>query len=129
MLTSIPLFTFIVIGYNIMIFSFPATLDSSIFLVHLPSGAEWFFSVSDLILTLSLIFLYLEVFKSTRTNTSSIVNHSLSLVVFVVCLIEFIVFKPLANSTFFLIMLMTLIDVIAGFTVTISSARRDIDYR
>ena len=129
MLTSIPFFAFIVIAYNIMIFSFPATLDSSIFLVHLPSGADWFFSVNDLILTLSLIFLYLEVFKSTRTNTSSIVNHSLSLVVFVVCLIEFIVFKPLANSTFFLIMLMTLIDVIAGFTVTISSARRDIDYR
>ena len=129
MLTSVPLFAFIVIAYNILIFSFPATLGNSIFLVHLPSGADWFFSGNDLILTISLIFLYLEIFKSTRTSTSSIVNHSLSLVVFVICLIEFIVFKPLANSTFFLIMLMTLIDVIAGFTVTISSARRDIDYR
>ncbi len=128
MFTSIPLFALIVIAYNIMIFSFPATLDSSILLIHLPSGADWLFSVHDLILTIALIFLYLEIFKSTCTNTSSIVNHSLSLVVFVVCLIEFIVFKPLANSTFFLIMLMTLIDVIAGFTVTIAAARRDVDY-
>ena len=128
MLTSVPLFAFIVIAYNIMIFSFPATLGSSIFLIHLPSGADWFFSVNDLVLTLSLIFLYFEIFRSTYTDTGSILNHSLSLVVFVICLIEFIVFKPLANSTFFLIMLMTLIDVIAGFTVTISSARRDVDY-
>ncbi len=128
MLASIPLFVFIVIAYNILIFSFPATLNSSIFLIHLPSGADWFFSANDLILTVSLIFLYFEIFRSTHTDTGSILNHSLSLVVFVVCLIEFIVFKPLANSTFFLIMLMTLIDVIAGFTVTISAARRDVDY-
>ena len=128
MLTSIPLFAFIVITYNILIFSFPTVLGNSIFLIHLPSGADWFFSVSDLILTVSLIFLYFEIFRSTHTDTGSILNHSLSMVVFVVCLIEFIVFKPLANSTFFLIMLMTLIDVIAGFTVTISAARRDVDY-
>ena len=128
MLASIPLFAFIVIAYNILIFSFPAILGNSIFLIHLPSGADWFFSVNDLILTVSLIFLYFEIFRSTHTDTDSILNHSLSLVVFVICLIEFIVFKPLANSTFFLIMLMTLIDVIAGFTVTISAARRDVDY-
>ena len=128
MLTSIPLFAFIVIAYNILIFSFPTLLSNSIFLIHLPSGADWFFSVNDLILTVSLVFLYFEVFRSTHTDTGSIMSHSLSMVVFVVCLIEFIVFKPLANSTFFLIMLMTLIDVIAGFIVTISAARRDVDY-
>jgi hypothetical protein len=31
--------------------------------------------------------------------------------------------------TFFLIMVMALIDVIAGFTVTISTARRDLQYQ
>ena len=34
----------------------------------------------------------------------------------------------LGNTTFFLILLMTLIDVIAGFTVTITAARRNVSY-
>jgi 3-oxoacyl-[acyl-carrier-protein] synthase-1 len=36
-----------------------------------------------------------------------------------------LVMRQMANMTFFLIMLMTASDVIAGFTVTISSSRRD----
>ena len=50
----------------------------------------------------------------------------LMLVVFIVALIELLVMPAMANMTFFLIVLMTLSDVIAGFTVTISTARRDI---
>jgi hypothetical protein len=34
-------------------------------------------------------------------------------------------FHAFATSVFFLIMLMTLLDVMAGFMVTIASARRD----
>jgi hypothetical protein len=39
-----------------------------------------------------------------------------------------LVMPRMANMTFFLIVLMTVIDVIAGFTVTISTARRDIQH-
>lgn len=129
MLASIPLLAVIVVVYNFIVFSSPSLLSQSLLTIHLPSGADWFFTLNDLILTLSLFLLYVEIFKSTRTTAASIVDHSLSLLVFIVCLVEFITLRPLANSTFFLIMLMTLIDVIAGFTVTISSARRDIEYQ
>ncbi|MEZ5582081.1 MAG: hypothetical protein R3F37_04235 [Candidatus Competibacteraceae bacterium] len=41
-------------------------------------------------------------------------------------MIEFITVQQLGTSTFFLLMMMALIDVIAGFTVTVSSAHRGI---
>ena len=44
---------------------------------------------------------------------------------FIICLVEFLMFEGFATSVFFLIMLMTLMDVMAGFMVTIASARRD----
>ena len=43
----------------------------------------------------------------------------------VVCLIEFLIMPNFATSTFFIIMSMTLLDVLAGVIVTIVSARRD----
>ena len=48
------------------------------------------------------------------------------MLVFVVALIEFIVLPGFATSAFFLITMMALVDVMAGFTVSIVTARRDI---
>jgi hypothetical protein len=71
------------------------------------------------------VLLCVEVYRATSSSTAAILNHVLSLVVFIVALIELLVMPRMANMTFFLIVLMTLSDVIAGFTVTISTARRD----
>ena len=43
-----------------------------------------------------------------------------------IALIELLVMPRMTHMTFFLIVLMTVSDVIAGFTVTISTARRDL---
>ena len=77
---------------------------------------------------IGLLFLYFEVLKSTRTGTASILDHVLSLALFVVCLLELLLVARAANSAFFLLTIMTLIDVISGFTVSISVARRDIGF-
>lgn len=129
MWSSIPLFAFILLAYNVLVFAFQGTVGGTFLQVRLPSQAEWSFGVNDLLLAVALVFLYVEILRATGTATHSIMNHVLSLVVFVICLIEFIIFPAFGNSTFFLITLMALIDVIAGFTVTISSARRDVDFR
>ena len=63
--------------------------------------------------------------KSTSTGTSSILNHAVSMILFIVCLVEFLLMPNFATSTFFIIMSMTLLDVLAGVIVTIVSARRD----
>jgi len=101
-------------------------LNHPLFEITLPSAAPpWAFTVSDAVLLLSLALLFFEILKSTRTGGNSVVDHALSMIVFVVCLILFLIWPPAGTSLFFLIMLTTLIDVIAGFSVTIRSARRD----
>jgi hypothetical protein len=78
-----------------------------------------------MVLAVALFVLFFEILKSTRTGGNSVVDHALSMIVFVVCLILFLIWPPAATSLFFLIMLTSLIDVIAGFSVTIRAARRD----
>ena len=121
----IPTLFYTVVVYNILALLGGDILDAGIWKIGLISGAEWSLSVNELILTLSVIFLYIEIFKSTRTSTSSIIDHGLSMGLFIICLLEFIMIPSMGNSTFFIIMLICLLDVVAGFTVTISTARRD----
>jgi len=94
----------------------------------LPSGHVWAFATADLFLLLSVIALYFEVLKATRTSQASVLDHILSLFAFVFCLIGFLLVPSLGTSTFLLISVMALFDVIAGFTITINSARRDFAY-
>ncbi len=94
--------------------------------IPLPTGGRWDVSSGDLLLTLALALLFLELLKSTSASTSAIVNHAFSLILFVGCLVQFLLIPAFATSVFFLLMMMTLLDVLAGFIVTIVAARRDI---
>ncbi|MBG51285.1 MAG: hypothetical protein JJ939_08840 [Alphaproteobacteria bacterium] len=124
MFGSLPLMAIVVIVYNILAFT-GTPLDMSLLEAKLVSGAVWSVSVSDVLLTSGLILLFLEMISATRTGSSTVINHGLSLVVFVAALVEFIVLPQFGTSTFFLITMFTLLDVVAGFTVTIATARRD----
>jgi hypothetical protein len=90
------------------------------------SGDTWKFSFGDLLVLGSLALLFVEVIKATRTTTREIINHGLSMLTFVVALIEFITLKGFATSPFFIIMAMTLFDVIAGYTISIVAAEHDL---
>ncbi|MCB2055254.1 MAG: hypothetical protein KDE35_13550 [Geminicoccaceae bacterium] len=125
MLAAFPLLAIPVAIYNALVFAAPDVLDGSLGSIRLLSGDGWRIGTGDLLLAAGLILLYLEIFKSTRTGTASIVDHTLSMLLFIVCLLEFVALDGFATSVFFLLTLMTLIDVVAGFTVTISTARRD----
>lgn len=89
------------------------------------SGVHWTLTKGDAILLLAIIFLFFEILKSTSTGTSTIVNHAISMILFIVCLIQFLLLPNFATSTFFILMSMALLDVLAGVVVTIVSARRD----
>ena len=123
-LSSVPLLAFVVIAY-VAFAAGGADFTLTQFTVPMPSGAVWNISLGDMMLAFSLFVLFFEVLKSTRTGGNSVVDHALSMMVFVACLILFLVWPLAGTSLFFLIMLTTLVDVIAGFSVTIRSARRD----
>ena len=77
--------------------------------------------------SIGLFALFGEILKATRTTRVSVVDHAMSLIAFIVCLIAFLLWSAASTSVFFLLMIMTLVDVLAGFTVSLSGARRDID--
>lgn len=125
-MASIPLLAFVVAAYTALALAAPAGLDGVAFILPLLSGAELPFRGGDLLLVVGLFLLCIEIYRATSSSSAAILNHVLSLAVFIAALIEWLVMPRMGNMTFFLILLMTLIDVIAGFTVTIASARRDL---
>ena len=102
-----------------------AGVNSAAITVTMLSGVRFSLSWGDLLLTFSIIFLFVEVIKSTRTYSPTIINHMASMVLFIVCLIEFLLFPSFDTSAFFLLTMMVLVDALAGMIVTIVSARRD----
>jgi hypothetical protein len=123
-LSAIPLLAFVVIAYVAFAWA-GADFTLPRFTPTMPSGGVWQITLGDMLLTVALIVLFFEVVKATRTGGNSVVDHALSMIVFIACLILFLVWQPAATSLFFLITVISLIDVIAGFSVTIRSARRD----
>lgn len=89
------------------------------------SGARLLLTWGDLLLLLAILFLFAEVLKSTGTGPGAIFNHMLSMGLFVVCLVEFLLFANFATSVFFLMTAIVLLDALAGMVVSIVSARRD----
>jgi hypothetical protein len=96
--------------------------------VELPmvSGDTWKVSWGDLFLLASMGLLFVELLRATKTGAESIMNHALSVVVFVAALLLFIIVQGFGNSVFFLFMSMTFLDFMAGFIVTTVTARRDL---
>jgi steroid 5-alpha reductase family enzyme len=113
---------------NVLIFFVDGGLAKQLFTATLPSGSALNVTAGDLAVLVGLVFLYFEILKSTRTGQSSIIDHALSLALFVTALLEFLLAKGAGNMPFLLLTIMTLIDVIAGFTVSISVARRDVGF-
>lgn len=129
---AIPLLIFVFLFYNlIVLFGGDAdpniALRKEVFALTLPNGKfPWSFSRGDLVILLLLVMLFFELLKATYTSSTSLLDHGLSMLVFVACLIEFLMISQAQTSIFFFLVVATLIDVVAGYTIGIRVARRDL---
>ena len=87
---AIPLLVFAFILYNLIVLAFGGAdagdaLTRPIFSMTLLSGGVWTFTWGDLILLITLVLLFVEIVKSTFTTTSTLIDHALSMVVFIAC--------------------------------------------
>ncbi len=128
---AIPLLLFVFLAYNaIVLVGGGNNPDEVLRQVVLPipmlNGHTWTFTTGDLIIFALLILLFFELLKATYTSSTSLLDHGLSMLVFVVCLIEFLMVRQAQTSVFFFIVVATLIDVVAGYTIGIRVARRDL---
>jgi len=113
--------------YNIIAFLMPGVAWSSVVsTVHMMSGVDWTMTTGDVLVALAILLLCGEVMKPPRISRRTIIDHALSLILFLGMLIEFILVKQAATATFFLLLIVGFIDVLGGFAVTLRSAQRDL---
>ncbi|SNY90782.1 hypothetical protein SAMN04515647_0955 [Cohaesibacter sp. ES.047] len=123
-----PLFVYNAFAFGLMGARVGDPWSAPIFTVQMLSDARWTLTLGDLMIIAALILLFVEILKATRTGMGSIVDHILSTLLFVAYLIEFLLVRETATSVFFILMVISLIDVIAGYSVTIRGARRDMTF-
>jgi hypothetical protein len=134
MLRMFPLLLIVVVIYNILVFghglashgAMEAFLAQSSVNIHMFSGDSWSFSIGDFLILIALALLFVEIVKATRTSSREIINHGLSMITFVVAIIEFITLKGFSTSPFFFITMFTLFDVVGGYTISIVAAEHDL---
>ena len=116
--------------YNIVAFIFRLPNDNwtaPVTTVHMMSGQDWVLTWEDLIIAFSILLLAIEIVKSTRVGMRTIVDHMLAMLLFIAMLVEFLLVDRAGTSTFFLLTMITVVDVMVGFTVSVRSSQRQVE--
>lgn len=127
-LISFPLLVIIVAVYNALVFGAATNFDETAFSWDMMSGAFVNVTIGDTIILGGLFLLFCEIIKAVRVGNSTIADHMLSTAVFIGALIEFLLVKSAGTSVFLVIVFLCFIDVVAGYTISIRSARRDVSF-
>lgn len=122
---SFPILAIVIAAYLLMAAGGGMLLDGDAYSMTLASGAEMTLRGGDFFVIFGLLALFLEMLKAARPGRSAILDHILSTATFVVALVCFLLVDYAGTATFFLLTLMTLIDVVAGFSISLFAARRD----
>lgn len=112
--------------YNMIGFLLNLDLNTTVFSLPLLNGRAMAISMGDSLVILGVLLLYIEILKATRLSLREMMDHVLSLVLFVGMVVEFLMVTQAATSTFLILLVLSFIDVIAGLTVSIRAAHRDI---
>ncbi len=86
-------------------------------------------SYGDLLVLVALVMLFFETLRSAApTRTAMIANHIVSTVLLIVYVVQFLADREASDSLYLILTGIALFDVIAGFTISIRTAQRDITY-
>jgi len=114
-MVGFPLLLIPIALYNAIAFLMPTvSVTDRLFSVTLVSGADWPVTLSDVLLTLGVLLLLLEVIKGARPGTKYLTDHLLSLIVFAFAAFEFMMWRKFGTATFFLLTLIAMTDFLTG---------------
>lgn len=126
MMRAFPYTIVTLVIYNIVIiFSGPETWDNVILTLNLFSDVAWPLTTGMMMIVGGLVILLVEIFRATTIDRRAITNHVFSIVIMLIYVVEFVVVGEAGNSTFFILTIIALVDVLAGIVVTIRLATRD----
>lgn len=101
---------------------------TELFSLRMMSGGTFSLTSGMLMIIVALLLFFVEIVKATRTSNASLIDHLLSTFVFVAFLVEFLLVRGAAHPVFFVLMMIALIDVLAGFSVSLRAAGRDVSF-
>jgi len=126
-LAGVPLLVIPFLIYNVVAFATDVQWALPVTTVQMVSGGNWDMSLGDMLIAFSILILLVEVVKSTRVGMRTIIVHMLSAVLFAIMLIEFLLFKQAATATFFILLIISFVEMLAGFTISVRTAQRNIE--
>ena len=114
--------------YNIIAFLTPSvSWTAPVATIRMMSGQDWVLTWEDLLIALAILLLAVEIMRATRMGMRTIVNHILGMALFIVMLLEFLLVREAGRSTFFLLTMIALVEVLAGFIVSTRSSERQVE--
>jgi len=125
-LIAFPLLLIPFVLYNMVAFLLDLSFGTTLFTVALVSGAKMAVSTGDMLVVFATLLLYLEILKATRLSNKAVMDHVLSVMLFIGMVCEFVLVPRAATSPFLILMALSFVDVIGGFTISLRSAQRDI---
>lgn len=135
MFAALPLLVLPVALYNLLTFTFgpghvhsldaAARLAQPLLSVPLGSGVAWSLSLGDLLVVVGLVVLFVEFIRPPGPPQATIIHRSLSVALLVLCVVEFLLLPAFATSTFLILGLMVLLDLLAGLVLAFAGAGRD----
>lgn len=109
--------------FNIMVFLMSGvSFDAPVLTVPLLSEAKWTFNVSDVLIAFGLLLLMFEIIRGARGKY--LTDHLLSFLLLGGAAAEFLLLPQFANSTFFFLALLTLVDFFAGIALRARRPKR-----
>ena len=130
LIRSLPMLALALLAYNIALamgHDFRLPPAQPLWQATLISGAAWSAGWNEIMIIGGLAPLFIEILKSTRTTQHSTLEHLLSMLVFISFIVEFLVVARAGTNVFFLLGLMSLIDVMGGYAISIAVARKDLN--
>jgi hypothetical protein len=110
--------------YNMIVFLTPGVQwTDKVATVRMPSMAEWAVTFGDVVIGIALFLLFVEALKASRAAGKPMVDHLLSILVFLIALAEFLLVKEAANSIFAVITAICLVDLAEGLAISGRAAR------
>jgi hypothetical protein len=121
---GVPLLIIPLAIYNILAFLIPGFVwTDEVAHFRMKSEGEWGVTSGDIMVAGSILILAVEMMRAGRAGRS-IVDHMLSTLVFIGMMVEFVLVKEAASTTFFLLLLISFVDVTGGFAMGVRRSHR-----
>ena len=103
-------------------------MASQAFSMPLASSGIWTVTWGHIILIVAVITLFFEILKSTRPSGAQMIDNGLSVALFIVTFILWLLVRAFGTTEFFIIVLMCLLDFLSGSVIMTRVSQRTVQY-